>query len=298
MTSIRSRRRASTRYAKRARPTEATRVKVDHLASKWSSHSAELTDAIVRSILGKWTADERARRDTVRHDPPDPADVIGLTEVAAGHRAQAIARVARSYGFTVVQGPLQDREDGPVVAEVALMLRNTVWQYLGHEVAILGPDLGPGAEVIALIVAVEHRVTGARGLFVEKHLPAEVEAGWRAKGARVRLWISSERKLRGRVKAWRKRVRPNFVHIVGDWNLSLFLLWVRTMIRATWPGYSIPRKLPNEGTHAGRRLIDWPLVRGVVGLVMTVLPAHPHSDHRGIRVRSRVRAWAKAVRRG
>lgn len=286
---------AAPRYARRARPARPTPVRVDHLASKWSTNTGAVLSAVRRSVRGVWTEDEwraggafqqgRITRDEL-DELLDPADVIGLTEIASKNRGNVVDDVD---DWTGVRGP-----DGPF-GEVGFMFRDAAWRPLGHECVELGPDLGPGDLIVAIIVAAVHVETGARALFIDKHLPADVESSWRAMTRRVRAHIAAGRVERERIRAWRRRVKPNAIVSLGDWNVDALKAWVRAMLRAEWVGWGFG-DLDDVGTHgAGKgRLIDFALLRGVRRAVQRVLPRHRHSDHRGIRVRGMIRKARRA----
>ncbi|GGO86592.1 hypothetical protein GCM10011584_09280 [Nocardioides phosphati] len=201
-------------------------------------------------------------------------DIITLTEVAGWRRRRALRKVP---GFTV----LQDTKHGDA-AEVAMLVRDSVWRVLHWEARVIGPDLGPGGRVIALFAVLEHVDTGLIYLVSDAHLPATVEGQWDSpRAAAYRAAVQQYRVAHNRLAVL---YRPGAVDAFADWNLNLHKPRTQQWVAAAWPELKAPTTLPSGGTHAGGRLIDWFIGRGRHVDSWRILPPNPASDHRGIRV--------------
>ncbi len=210
------------------------------------------------------------------------ADVILVTEVSAARRASAL----RMDGWTVSRGPDGDR------GEVAVLTRDAIWTVRAYAAAVLGPDLGPGGKVVSGIALLEHTGTGARFAPSIAHLPASVEGTWARGRGRADAYRAAVDEWRLLHVEWRRRHQPDAEAAFADWNLNLHRRWVRDWVGDAWPTLTLPPAavIPAGATHAGGRLIDWFVRRGLDVDTWGVLPSSPASDHRGIRVRARVMA--------
>jgi hypothetical protein len=235
-------------------------VEIHHLSSRYDRSPRTLRSALNRSRrLG--------------------ATIITVTEVDRPRRTRALWRWARWRGWVVVQ----DRTSRKT-AETALLVDARVWIVRRQHTHVIGPD-DAGRPVLAVMALLAHRASGRKLLVSTSHLLSSVEGAWAGRRAarhrdHVEAWRQANRR-------WRERHRPDAEVAVADWNLDLRRPWVREWVRGAWPGMRTPPRIPRVGTH-GPRLIDWPLVRGVDVIGFDVLDAHPHSDHRGIRLRVRV----------
>lgn len=224
-------------------------VRVGHLSSRWDRPGSALRRS-VRALA-------RSR------------DLLSLTEVGDAARAKALTLEAGELGFDVHQGTR--------LPECAILSRLEVWEAVRVKAFQVGPDLGPGGPVVFLLGLFRHRETGLLFLFGTFHFPASVEGTWRAKGARVRAYLAAVLAARRIVRAWIRTYHPHGAMLLGDWNLSAFLAWVRAYLKATFPKWRLP-SLGNRGSH-GPRLIDFPLTWRMIAVAFRVLPNDGSSDH-------------------
>lgn len=202
-------------------------------------------------------------------------DLIAVTEVDRPARGD----VLELPGWTVVRG-----HDG-ARGESALLSRDATWRPRRRTILRLDTDMvGMRGAWYAPIALYEHTRTGATLVLTAGHTPSAVEAAWR-RSARAVEYRSGVEQWRRVVLAWRREHDPDGEVATADWNLSLHLAWVRAHSAEAWPGLMPvpPSRTPAAGSH-GRRLIDWPITRGVHDRTLRVLPPHRASDHRGVRL--------------
>lgn len=230
-------------------------ARLDHLASKWNRSPESLGADIERSIR-------------------QGANVISCTEVADGKRWQAL----QVDGWTTCQ----DRDPWQA-GESAILVDDSFGDVLEWHTEQIGPDLGPGNAVYAVVAIVEIRDTGKILLVADAHLPSSVESKWKhRRGAEFRKMVHNYKRL---VRRFRKKWKPDAECVWADWNLNLNLAWVRAWARSLWARRKTlgKRKTPGRGSH-GNRLIDWPVTHGLRRRKLTVLPLTAGSDHRGVRL--------------
>lgn len=230
-------------------------VRLDHLASKWNRSPESLRADVLRSI---------------RHG----ANVVSVTEVADGKRWKALLH----EGWTTCQ------ERDPWQAGESAILVDGAWgDVLEWRTEQIGPDLGPGNAVYAIVAVIKIHATGKTLLVAEAHLPSSVEGKWKARrGAEFRKMVRNYKRL---VREFRRKYKPDAECVWADWNLNLNLAWVRSWARAIWAKRKTlgKQKTPAKGSHGGR-LIDWPVTHGLRRRELTVLPLTDGSDHRGVRL--------------
>lgn len=241
----------------------ATALRLDHLAGRFDREPITLDAQVSQST---------------KH-----VDLIALTEVSGHQRAKVLDRP----GWTVLRGP-----DGDL-GEVAILARDAEWRVLAWKVVVLGPDLGPGGQVVGIIAVFENVHTGDTELVGEAHLPATVEGGFLARTRRAAAHQAAVQKWRREVRRWRRRYKPDGEVITADWNLNLHRAFVRAWITVAWPAMHLPKRIPAAATHRGGRLIDWPIAHRIPDLAFRVLAQSPASDHRGIRVTGTIRPRKK-----
>jgi hypothetical protein len=209
---------------------------------------------------------------------------VGLITVTEADRAVRGDELEHD-GWTLTRGV-----DG-VRGESAILSDDAVWRRLEHEVVQLGGDLdGIRGEWWAPVALFEHLQTGLTLLVTPTHTPASVEASW-AHGLRARQHRAGVEAWQRVVSDWSEQHQPDAALAVADWNLNLHRDWVRDWVREEWPGMTpIPVKTVPAGGSLGRRLVDWPISTGIADRSLTVLPKHPASDHRGIRMTGTIRA--------
>lgn len=235
------------------------RVRLDHLASKWNRSVESLRADVDRSI-------------------GQGANVISLTEVADGRRWKAL----------LVDGWTTCHERDPWQAgESAILVDNDFGEVLEWCTEQIGPDLGPGNAVYAIVAVIKIRATGKMLLVAEAHLPSSVEGKWKARrGSEFRKMVRNYKRL---VRRFRKKHKPDAECVWADWNLNLNLAWVRSWAKSLWAKRKTlgKKKTPGRGTH-GSRLIDWPITHGLRRRELTVLPKTDGSDHRGVRLDAQI----------
>lgn len=239
--------------------TGVAELHVDHMSSRFDRTPLSLFNAI---------------RDSIKAG----AEILTFTEVANDRRAAQL----RAFGWKVL------RDDRGDLGEVAIAFNPQVWAVEKHRTYVLGPDSGPGGREVAIVALLRHVATKRTLLISTSHMPSAVEGRWGALTRRVRVYQSSLQNWRRIIRHWYRTEVPDGILITADWNLNLHRAWVRAYFRAAWPGVRIPVAWPKQGTHAGGRLIDFPLGRRIRTLVFAVLPADPSSDHRRIRIRGTI----------
>lgn len=230
-------------------------LRLDHLASKWDRSVESLRADVDRSI-------------------GQGANVVSLTEVADGRRWKALDVV----GWITCQ----DRTPWQA-GESAILVDNSWGEVLEWTTEQIGPDLGPGNAVYAIVAAIKIHATGKTLLVAEAHLPSSVEGNWKARrGSEFRKMSRNYKRL---VRRFRKKYKPDAECVWADWNLNLNLAWVRAWAKSLWAKRKTlgKRKTPAKGTH-GPRLIDWPVTHGLRRRKLTILPKTDGSDHRGARL--------------
>lgn len=243
-----------------------TPVRIDELSGRFDRKPSLLRAAVERSA---------------KH-----ADIILCTEVTDPARAAALGMV----GWTTHRNPAKD------LNEIAILTRDSEWAPIGrYEVAVLGPDLGPGGKVVAGIQALRNVHTGARLVVSIEHLPAGVEGRWARGQRRADAHRAAVQELRALHRTYRKHFKPHGEMAFADWNLNLHRKFVQDWIAEAWPALSVPRKeiVPKGGTHAGLRLIDWFVRRRVVIHKWQIMRATAASDHRGIHVEGVIHSKGK-----
>lgn len=228
------------------------KVRLDHLASRWDRSPDSLHADIARSIR-------------------QGANVISVTEAADGKRWQAL----KHDGWTTCQ----DRTPWQA-GESAILVRESFGQIIDWRTEQIGPDLGPGNAVYA-VVAVIRLENGKLLMVAEAHLPSAVETRWKARrGSEFRQIVRNYKAL---VRRMRKKHRPDAECVWADWNLNLNLAWVRDWAKSAWARRKTlgKAKTPAKGSH-GNRLIDWPITHGLRKRVLTVLPMTAGSDHHAV----------------
>lgn len=245
-----------------------------------------VTDFHVDQFSGRWDRKPAAvERQTARSVKDMDRTIILLTEVANDARARAALRGARTSGHRWHMVRDADADMG----EVAILVRLDVWEVLRERVKVLGPDLGPGGRVIGAFALLRNRYTGHTLVVSTAHLPASVEGDWttghRAAEHRkaVDVWRRTHR-------AWRRAFKPDAELAWADWNLNLHRDWVADWIDEAWPALDLPSEavIPSGGTHAGGRLIDWFVCRGLRVRSWRILRWPWASDHHGNRAALRI----------
>lgn len=235
--------------------TTARHVRLDHLASKWNRSPESLSNDIDRSIR-------------------QGANVVSVTEAADGKRWKALL----VDGWTTCQ----DRTPWQA-GESAILVDDSWGDVLDWHTEQIGPDLGPGNAVYAIVAVIRIRATGKILLVAEAHLPSSVEGKWKARrGSEFRKIVRNYKRL---VRRFRKKWKPDAECVWADWNLNINLAWVRAWAKSLWARRKTlgKGKTPAKGSH-GRRLIDWPVTHGLRRRKLTVLPLTEGSDHRGVRL--------------
>lgn len=207
------------------------------------------------------------------------ADIIVLTEVSGVGRRAVLARVP---GFEL----LQDRRD-PSHAEVAILVRSSAYAVKHWSAADVGEDPGPIDRVVNTLAVLRKRRTWKKVAVSITHLPAGVEGAWEGfRGDAHRHAVSG---MRRRHFLERRHCKLHAEIAFADWNLNLHRAWVREWVGSAWPGLNIAptHLIPKGGTHAGGRLIDWFVSKGLTITSWSILPKSPASDHQGIRVEGR-----------
>lgn len=222
------------------------------------------------------------------------AAVVLWTEVAHPDRAQVLADLP---GVSVAQ----QRKGARGLAECAITVDDTVWELVRWASYEIGPDLGPGDVVNAVVALLRHRATGLTLLVWVAHMPSAVEGSWRERVRRVTEYVKAVVRLRKILREWSRLERPDGVAGAADWNLSLRKAWVRAWASRTFPGLKVadPARAADQRTawtHAGGRLIDWFLTWGIRRPVAQVMGPDDHSDHRrtllrGVLTSRRWRRW-------
>lgn len=231
------------------------RLRLDHLASRWDRSPESLRSDVERSIR-------------------QGANVISVTEVADGKRWRAL----QVDGWTTCQ-----RRDPWQAGESAILVDDDFGDVLTWRTEQIGPDLGPGNAVYAVVAVIKIHATGETLLYAEAHLPSSVEAKWKTRrGAEFRKIVRNYKRL---VREVRREWKPDAECVWADWNLNLNLAWVRAWARSTWARRKTlgKAKTPGRGSH-GNRLIDWPITHGLRCRKLTVLPMTAGSDHHGVRL--------------
>lgn len=230
---------------------------------------------LIDKLSGRYDRSPRLLLRQVRASA-EVRDVITLTEVAGWRRRRVLRKVP---GFTV----LQDTKHGDM-AEVAVLVRDSAYRVKHWAAHVIGPDLGPGGRVIALVAVLEHIETGKIVIVGEAHTPATVEGQWTS--ARAAAYRRAVQAYRAIVEHLRVAWGADVVVVLADWNLNLHRDGVRAYLKEAWPELNAPAKAdtPPGGTHAGGRLIDFPLVTGAQIDTFRIHAADPASDHRGISV--------------
>lgn len=140
----------------------------------------------------------------------------------------------------------------------------------------------------ATIVVLQHQATGKLLVVAAVHTPATVEAGgrWTANHARLGAYRDLLRAVRDRCNQLAREYDADGLAIGLDGNASLRMAYVREWLASFAPRWrhGWEKRRPVRGTHAGRRVIDWVLVKRArhVGRP-TVLKRHASSDHNAVR---------------
>lgn len=229
------------------------KVRLDHLASRWDRSPDSLHADVRRSVH-------------------QGAHVISVTEAADGKRWQALA----VDGWTTCQ----DRTPWQA-GESAILVDDDFGEVIDWRTEQIGPDLGPGNAVYAIVAVIKIHATGKLLLVAEAHLPSSVEDKWKARrGSEFRKMVRAYKRL---VRRMRKKCRPDAECVWADWNLNLNLAWVRAWARLLWARRKTlgKHKTPAKGSH-GNRLIDWPITHGLRRRELTVLPMTDGSDHHAV----------------
>lgn len=241
-------------------------LQADHLSGRFDRAPALLRDQVAASLAAGST-------------------IVTLTEVDRRPRAKALRSIE---GTRTLRAP-------GTTGETAILLDRATWKVVRWGARWVTGPVGPRRGVMLTWAIVRHRATGATGLVSVVHYPSGVEGSWRTRARAVLAHRSAVAKVRAVHRRKRRRRRRNgrpldFELHMADWNLNLHRAWVRAWVRSVWPALkAVPKVVtPSRGTH-GKRLIDWPVSRRVVLRRLVVLPGHPASDHRGVRLTGKVR---------
>lgn len=179
----------------------------------------------------------------------------------------------------------QDGWGAVVAADSAVTWDQSIWRNVGSRTQYYhgfsgGKSLTPGVPMVAL----EHRFTRARVLVASVHTPATVEAIFSSAHPRVQTYKYVIKAMKADTEAAAKAFKAEAIAVGGDWNLNIHRDWVRAYMKSSLPGWTTQwdKSRPNAGTHAGGRLIDAVIGKGVTFRAGKVLPSHPSSDHRAI----------------
>lgn len=236
-------------------------------------------------LSGRFDRAPKRLRNQVKASLAAGSTIIKSTEVDRRPRAKALRSIK---GTRTLRAP-------GTKGETAILFDRSVFKARkwGHQ--MISPPFGKRRGVMLTWAVLEHRETGALGLETVAHYHSNVESGFRAKAGWAlehRRAVAEARRLHKRLRRiWRKSGEPfSWENHSADFNLNLRRAWVRSWVRSAWPGLKpVPKKhTPKQGSH-GNRLIDWFLTRGIKKRRMTVLKKHPASDHRGVRLRGRVK---------
>jgi hypothetical protein len=229
---------------------------MDHAASRW--------DRSVRSLINE----TKISLST--------AAVTGHTEIAGSLRKKALRALYLRRLWRFMQ-----RQSG-AMAETGLAVKRLRYKVLRWNSVKIGPDLGPGDIVVASIAAIQDRLTGEIIVIGDAHMPASVQDKLfdSERGRQYRLALQRYRRL---VNAWTRHFEPDSVIIWADWNLPINVKWVQDFFEREWPELRALR--PSEGTHAGGRAIDFPLISGFRDTSLKVADWSPASDHKRVRFR-------------
>lgn len=140
----------------------------------------------------------------------------------------------------------------------------------------------------ATVVVLQHRVTDKVLVVAAVHTPATVEAGnrWTTNHKRLAAYRELMRDVRDRCNELANEFMADGLVIGVDGNASLRKPFIRKWLTASMPRWrhGWEKRRPFRGTHAGRRVIDWVLVkRGKHAKRPTVLKRHASSDHNAVR---------------
>lgn len=241
-----------------------------------------MTDIFIDQISGRYDRPPSVVKRAVNLSTLDPRrDFILFTEVSGDARAAA----AKKKGWTLCRDTRGD------LGEVAFMSRDSRWEVEKHRTYVLGPDLGPGGRIVAIMVLVRHRKTNERVVLSVAHLPATVEGHW--DGERAEAHRKAVDRWRRIFKAWRRAYQPDGEFAIADWNLNIHARWVREWVDEAWPALDIPpywTKVPKGSTHAGGRLIDWYVARGMKTVSWRIMNWRWGSDHKANRIHLRLAA--------
>lgn len=236
----------------------------------------------------KWNRTPESLKDSLTFSKKQAAHVILLTEVADGKRPDALVKWAElnNWGLAQDQSPWQS-------GEVAALWDKEECTLLGWDLVSIGPDLGPGLPLVAIFAVIEFPEADIIGMFSTTHMPSSVEGDWRARGRRIIEYNKAAIRYRKAASRMRKNYKPDFELLAADWNLNVFLSWVQTWFKTTFPRHKLVIA-KGGGTH-GPRQIDAALVRYKKRFKKSstqaeVIPKiHYSSDHKAVEVITNVR---------
>jgi hypothetical protein len=231
-------------------------------------------------LSGKWDGSNATLKAQIEH-VSKTVDVMTFTEVADGTRHNML----KLDGWTTGQYKLKKGE-AKGRAECAIMTRDSAWRMNRCSQKKIGPDLGLGLATWVVFAYLTHAKTGEKFVVSTCHMQSGVEGDWQ--GAKAKQYRKSLELWRKTNLEWREKYTPDAEMAVADWNLNAHKKWVQDFFAKAWPGLRMPKKLPAGGTHAGGRLIDFPLLRNVGAAAFTIYAANKASDHKAIRISGQI----------
>lgn len=216
------------------------------------------------------------------------ADLVTYTEVEFENREKAV-RKANGKEFGFVSGDEGHANDS-VISYRKSRFKLVYSEMFKNSDQIIFTTAGHQRDLPYTTIAVfDDLEAGKRFVVAVSHYASSVESELAKNDQTYRRaiqWRQSTKNSKRRVNQLARKYKADARLVIGDWNVDFKKAWVRALVKAIAPSYTLTWKNVNVagGTH-GRRIIDATILRGKLSVKGSaeLYPDDPSSDHRPYR---------------
>lgn len=194
------------------------------------------------------------------------APLVTLTEIGAEAREQVLRKVGRELKWGVITGDESGADDCAIVYDKARFELIYTEQFKSATQEIWRTDGVKRGLPYSTIAVLRDKKAGKTFVLSVGHYASSVEQELHAGDTTYRRaiqWRQSTKNTKNRVNQLARKHKAHARMVVADWNVDFKKLWVRAMVKAIAPSYTLTWTNVNVagGTHH-RRLIDATILRG------------------------------------